>query len=121
MPFIIFFAGLALGMLAPFWWSIMPVSFITAWFFAHSRSKFFWSAFLANALLWLLFIMWWSVPNSFLLANKVSRIYRIPHWSILGLAVVLLGGLLSGLSALCGVLARKMIDRFKAARRRDAA
>jgi hypothetical protein len=108
MIFIIFFAGLIADLALPCWWSIVPISFAAAFLFRRGRYNLFWTAFLANALLWLLFILYRTIPNGDILVQKISAMYRLPHWSLLIILIVFIGGLLSGISAICGAFFRDL-------------
>jgi hypothetical protein len=102
MLFVIFFAGLIADLTIDNWWSIVPISFIAAFYFRNKVRNIFWTGFFANALLWLIFILYKSIPNGNLLAEKISVMYRLPHFGILVILIVMIGGLLSGISANCG-------------------
>ena len=108
MILIIFLAGLIADLALPCWWSIVPISFAAAFLFRRGRYNIFWTAFLANALLWLILILYRTIPNGDILVQKISVLYKLPHWSLLIILIVFVGGFLSGISASCGAYFRDL-------------
>lgn len=108
---IVFFAGLIAHFLLPVWWVAAPIAFFAAFFFAKTNRTAFWTPFLANAALWLVLILVQSIPNNNMLAAKIAPVISMPHWTLLILSAVAIGGLLSGLSGLAGFWAKQWVDQ----------
>jgi len=112
MPFLMMlFWGIIAYFLVPYWWSIAPISFFAAFFLCKTTPAAFWSGFAANALLWMLLILFKTLPNENLLANKMSQLLFLPHWVLLVIVSSLIGGLFSGLSSLSGFLVRRAFNK----------
>lgn len=110
---IIFIAALVAHLLLPVWWVAAPIAFFAAFFFAKSGRTAFWTPFLANAALWLVLILIQSIPNNNMLAAKISPVISMPHWTLLILTAVVIGGVLSGLGGLAGYWAKQWVNQRK--------
>lgn len=88
-------AGLATWLLP--WWMIAVVPFLVVVFF--NIRKPFWVGFWGIALLWLVWILMADTPNEHILSVRMAKLFGLPHYSLLMLVNILLGGLIGGLSA----------------------
>jgi hypothetical protein len=95
----------------PVWWLVVPVAFVASVLLGKSPRQAFWSAFAANALVWGALIAFQVAPSNPLLFQKLSGLFMLPHWSLLIVLAVLIGGLISGLSALSGQYTRQFIKK----------
>jgi len=91
------------------WWLIVPVAFAAAILCGKSSRHAFWSAFLANSVIWTLMIIIKMIPANNILVEKISGLMFLPHWSLLVILAVLIGGLISGSAALAGYLTKQLI------------
>jgi predicted lysophospholipase L1 biosynthesis ABC-type transport system permease subunit len=108
--FIILIASLIISFVLP-WWIIALVSFLAAFWIARGTAHAFWSAFAAIFIVWAVVALFKSVPNNHILATRVSHLFFLPHWSLLLLITSLIGGLVAGMSALSGVMVRRVFKK----------
>jgi hypothetical protein len=85
------------------------MAFIAAMAFGKSNKQSFWSAFLANSLIWGLMITYRMVHSNNILLSKISMMLFLPHWSILVVITILIGGLSGGCGGLAGFLTRRYL------------
>jgi hypothetical protein len=52
-----------------------------------------------------------SLPNENILATRVAHLFQLPHWGLVLLVTVLIGGLVGGMSALSGVLVKRVFEK----------
>src|SRR5215204_1356067 len=110
----LFLVILVLGFAAqfiPVWWIVVPVAFIASVFLGKTPRQAFWSAFAANALVWASLILWQVAPANPILYERISGVFSLPHWGLLVMLAVLIGGLITGLSALSGQYIRQLLKK----------
>ncbi|MBS1523084.1 MAG: hypothetical protein JST50_18935 [Bacteroidetes bacterium] len=94
------------------WWAAAAIAFLTAWVIGKTSGKTFWSGFGAIFVLWVILALIKSIPNDNILASRVIQLFPLPHqWILLLLITALIGGLVGGLAALSGVLAKKAFSK----------
>lgn len=103
---IIFILSLASGFVFT-WWVGAIIAFIAAWFAGKRSGQTFWSGFLAVAAAWLILALFKSVPNDHILASRVAKMIGLPHWTLVLLITLIIGGLAGGMAALSGLLVKK--------------
>ena len=97
--FLSFIAGLYL----PLWWSFAVVAFLVALLVHQKAWKAFLSGFLALFLLWGGLAYFIDVKNESILSEKIALILPLGGSSFLLIFITgFVGGLVSGLSAICG-------------------
>ncbi|MBC7892522.1 MAG: hypothetical protein H7Y12_09935 [Sphingobacteriaceae bacterium] len=108
MPFLLIFLLTALAQYFIPWWGMAAViPFAVAAWRSRSAGGAFGAGFLAVGLLWLLVAGWQSHANDNLLADRMAQVLPLGGSTTLLLAVTaLLGGLVGGISAWAGYLAR---------------
>lgn len=106
---IIFILSLIANFFVP-WWAIAIISFLAAFFLAHTSRHAFWSGFLAIFMVWTVLALFKSVPNDHLMASRMSALFHLPHWGILLLITAFVGALTGGLAAISGELTRKAFN-----------
>jgi hypothetical protein len=98
---ILFLLFLVIGFVLP-WWFITAVGFGAGIKRTGAKLNSFTEAFLACAASWLLLAFYFDARSGFHLSPKIGGLMNLP-WPVLPIFVVaLLGGLISGLSALAG-------------------
>lgn len=113
MPFgIMLLSGAALYYLLPFWWSIVPASFLTAFILCKNGRTAFWAGFCSNALIWCIMIFIKTIPNDNLLAARMAGLFHLPHLTLLLCISVLIGGLFSGFTSLSGYWVRQAVKVY---------
>jgi hypothetical protein len=93
------------SLLQPFlpWYIVAAVAFVTGYFIKQSPLSAFAAGFVAIFLLWISYAFVLSHANNDLLARKVATLLPMGgHVSLLLLVTGIIGGLVSGLSALTG-------------------
>ena len=105
---IIFILSLAFGFVLP-WYVALIVSFASAYLIAKSPGHAFLSGFAGLFLSWLVLALLKSIPNDNLLATRVAHVFHLPNWIVLLLVTAIIGGLVSGMAALSGILLRKAV------------
>jgi hypothetical protein len=98
---IIFVLGIVSGWTG-IWWMIALASFIPALFYRLEAKRTFLSGFLAIFLAWAGDALIRSVMNHHILASRVAHLLFVGNWWCLALLTGVLGGLVAGMSALCG-------------------
>ncbi|MDB5023061.1 MAG: hypothetical protein JWP78_816 [Mucilaginibacter sp.] len=89
------------------WWVVAIVAFFAAFFIGKTSGQSFWSGFGAVFIVWTLLALFKSIPNDNMLAKRVAQLFQLPNWIWILLITALIGGLVSGMSALSGVLVKK--------------
>ncbi len=119
----ILFAGLSiflLGNLCHFglpWWGLAPIAALIGWFVTRNGWVAFLSGFLGGFLLWYAAGWFADNANESMLATKVGHLFMgLQAWKLL-LVTGFLGGLLAGMSALTGTLAKSLL--VKPSRKRN--
>jgi len=105
---------IGLGYLAhlylPWWWLIALVSLLVSLAFGESSLKSFFVGFFSIFCLWLFLTLANSVSNNFLLVDKMSNLFNLPHSSLLILVTALIGGLIGGFSSMTGYFLKTFND-----------
>ncbi len=91
------------------WWIIAVIAFVAALLMANRAAHAFWSGFAALFLAWLVLSLFKSMPNEHQLAERVSQLFGLPHWTLLLLITCIIGGLVGGLSALSGFYIKQVV------------
>lgn len=105
---IILIASFFLQLVLP-WWVILVISFCTCGILGKTAKISFWQPFLAISLLWLGMALFKSIPNHHSLATRVAEMIGLQMWPLVLTLTVLLGGLCTGISGLCGYYFRKVL------------
>lgn len=84
------------------WWIIVPISFFVCLLCCRSSKSAFLQSFSAIFFLWIIAALYISIPNNHLLASRVTQMLKLNSWWLLLLICGLLGGLIAGISGLCG-------------------
>lgn len=95
------------GFITP-WWAICIISFVMALYAGKKPAQAFWSGFGAVFIVWTVLALVKSIPNDHLLAGRMATLFHLPHWTLLLFVVSLVGGLVGGMSALSGLLVRRL-------------
>lgn len=103
---IILILSLITGFITP-WWLAAIIAFVTAVYAGKKPAQAFWSGFIAVFIVWIVLILFKTVPNNHVLADRVAILFHLPHWTFLLIITALLGGLVGGMSALSGFLVRR--------------
>ena len=94
------------------WWVAAPIAFLAALFVGKTSGKAFLSGFGAIFALWTILALMKSIPNDNVLASRVIQLFPLPHqWILLLLITALIGGMVGGMAALSGVLAKKAFSK----------
>jgi hypothetical protein len=101
---------LILGNLSHFglpWWAVVPIAAAAGWFFPLSVGKSFSTAFAAGTMLWWFNAFLLNTANMGALSAKIGVLFQgLQGWHLLT-ATGFLGGVLAGLGAATGHLARE--------------
>ena len=90
------------------WWAACILAFAAAVFFGKTSRQSFWSGFAGLGLAWIALALLKSFPNEHILATRVANLFHLPHWGLLLAITVVIGGLAGGMSALSGVLMKRV-------------
>lgn len=90
------------------WWAACVLAFMAASYFGTTSGQAFWSGFAGLALAWTALALLKSFPNDHLLANRVAHLFHLPNWLLLLTVTALIGGLAGGMSALSGMLVKRV-------------
>ena len=94
------------------WWIVALIAFLAALFLGKTSGKSFWSGFGGVFIVWVILALIKSIPNDNMLASRVIQLFPLPHnWILLLLITALIGGLLGGMSALSGILVKKVFTK----------
>ena len=92
------------------WWGFAPLVFLVALTLSKKGGQAFLSGFLGLALLWGGYAFCYSSMNDGIMANRMGQVLGgLPGGGMI-LITIFLGGLLGGLSAWSGQLARKLFQ-----------
>lgn len=95
------------------WWIISLIAFGAAFWKANSGKHAFWSGFSAVFVLWILTGLFYSIPNGNILANRVGLMLGLPdttiNWLIVLLLTGIVGGLTAGFCSLAGYYVRQVV------------
>ena len=98
------------GYLLP-WWAACILAFAAALFFGKTSGQAFWSGFAGLALAWVALALLKSFPNEHILATRVAHLFHLPNWLLLLAVTALIGGLAGGMSALSGLLVKRVFEK----------
>jgi uncharacterized membrane protein YhaH (DUF805 family) len=107
---IILILSFASGFFLP-WWVVAIAAFSAAFFAGKTPRQAFWSGFSAVFIVWIVLALFKSIPNNHILATKVAQLFHLPGWWLLLLITGIIGGLVSGLAALSGLLLQKAFEK----------
>jgi len=93
------------------WWAACILAFAAAIFYGKTSGQSFWSGFAGLGLAWIALALLKSFPNEHILAGRVSRMFHLPHWLLLLVVTAIIGGLVGGMSALSGMLVRRVFNK----------
>jgi hypothetical protein len=94
------------------WWIVALIAFLAALFLGKTSGKSFWSGFGGVFIVWVILALIKSIPNAHMLASRVIQLFPLPHnWILLLLITALIGGLVGGMSALSGILVKKVFTK----------
>jgi hypothetical protein len=89
------------------WWMIAVVPFIVGIVMHSNGKKSFLAGFLGIAIFWLIAALMKDLPNEHILSTRMASVFGLPNYGLFMLVVVLVGGLIGGLSAWAGGLLRE--------------
>ena len=84
------------------WWIVIVISFAVCGVIGKTKKISFWQPFLAVATLWLGMALYKSDPNGHVLAGRIAVMFGVKVWYAVLAITVVLGGLIAGISGLCG-------------------
>ncbi|MFL0352962.1 hypothetical protein [Xanthomarina sp. GH4-25] len=85
------------------WWSIMVAAFATSLFISLKRVAVFVVPFLATTLFWMVYALWLSNTNDFVLAKKIAVLLPLGgNAYLLTLVTGIIGGIAAGISGIFG-------------------
>ncbi|RWU08404.1 hypothetical protein [Pedobacter chitinilyticus] len=96
------------------WWVVIVVSFATCGIIGKTGKISFWQPFLAILVLWTGMALYKSMPNHHLLASRVAEMFGLKVWPAILAVTAIIGGLVAGISGLCGYYFRKSTITSKA-------
>ncbi|WP_293299716.1 hypothetical protein [Pedobacter sp. UBA4863] len=96
------------------WWAVIVVSFATCGIIGKTDKISFWQPFFAILILWTGMALYKSFPNNHILANRVAEMFGLKVWPAILAVSTLIGGLVAGISGLCGYHFRKATIKSKA-------
>lgn len=91
------------------WWIIAIVAFIFGFMTDLKRGHAFVAGFLGIGIFWLVTALWHDMPNQHILSQKMALLFHLPNYGLFILITVLAGSLVGGLSALSGIMLRKVL------------
>jgi uncharacterized membrane protein YhaH (DUF805 family) len=107
---VILILSFASGYFLP-WWVVAIAAFLTAFLIGKTSGQSFWSGFSAVFIVWTVLALFKSIPNDHILAKRVATLFQLPNWLLLLFITALIGGLVGGMSALSGVLLKKIFRK----------
>jgi hypothetical protein len=108
---IILILSFASGYFLP-WWVVAIAAFLAALFIGKTPKQSFWSGFGAIFVGWTTLALFKSIPNNHILADRVVKLFPLPHhWISILIVTALIGGLVGGMSALSGVLLKRAFQK----------
>ena len=93
------------------WWAACLLAFAAAIILGKTSGQSFWSGFAGLGSAWIALALLKSFPNDHILATRVAKMFQLPHWSLVLLVTALIGGLVGGMSALSGMLVRRVFEK----------
>jgi len=92
------------------WWSLAAATLAVAVAMRLAPGRAFGAGFIAIALLWAGWALWWDIPNDHLLSGRMAKVFSLPHYSLLLMVTVLIGAMIGGLGAWSGAHLRRLIS-----------
>jgi energy-coupling factor transporter transmembrane protein EcfT len=105
---VILILSFALQLFLP-WWLIIVIAFATCGIIGKTAKISFWQPFFAILLLWAGMALYKSFPNQHLLAGRIAEMFGLKVWPAILAVTSILGGIVAGISGLCGYYFRKSI------------
>jgi hypothetical protein len=94
------------------WWAAAVIAFIAALMFGGKAGKGFLSGFGAVFVAWTILALMKSIPNDNILASRMVHLFPLPdNWIWVLVVTAIIGGLVGGISALSGALARRAFNK----------
>lgn len=94
------------------WWHVMVAGFVSSLFFNLDHLAVFFIPFLAVFLFWIVYALWLSNANDFILAEKIAVLLPLGgNWAVLLLVTGCVGGIATGVAALLGKQCRLLVMR----------
>jgi len=109
---IIFVLTLAFGFISS-WWFAAIIAFAAALYAGRTGPQAFWSGFGAVFAVWIVLILFKTVPNDHILASRVAVLFHLSSWILLMFITALIGGLVAGTAALSGVMVKRVFEKAK--------
>ena len=107
---IIFIITLASGFIFT-WWAIAITAFVAAFYAGKTSSHAFWSGFFAIAAAWLILILFKTLPNDHILADRIAKMLQLPGWIFVMIITLLIGAIVGGMAALSGLLLKRIFNK----------
>lgn len=107
---IIFIITLASGFIFT-WWAIAIIAFVAAFYAGKTSVQAFWSGFFAIAASWLILILFKTVPNNHILADRVAKMLQLSNWILVMVITQLIGGVVGGMASLSGLLVKRVFEK----------
>lgn len=95
-----------LGLFLPWWSLAISCLILGAWLGKKGTSSFAYG-FLGIGMLWLIQSMVTHIGNDGILTERIADLFSLPHYSLVILVTVIIGGLAGGLSSMTGYFAKK--------------
>ena len=89
------------------WWMIAVIPFITGIVMHSNGKRSFLAGFVGIAIFWLVAALMKDLPNEHILSGRMASVFGLPNYGLFLCVVVLVGGLIGGLSAWAGGLLRE--------------
>lgn len=105
--FIIAVASAIAEWFAP-WWIIAVVAVVAGFLSRLSTGKAFLAGFSGIALLWLVVALYRDLPNDHILSARMAQLFSLPSFGLFIAVIVLIGGIVGGLSAWSGAQIRRL-------------
>lgn len=87
----------------------MVAVFATAFVKPAGGKQLFLRGFLALFISWFVLCAWSALQNDHIMATRIATLFGLPHWLLLVVCAALLGGLVSGLTALAAGYVRNLL------------
>jgi hypothetical protein len=101
-----------LQMATPFWWWIMVVPFVYGTALAPTALRGLAVGILSSGLLWTAGALFYFCSGGGIITGRMSAMISAPVWLIIT-AIILIGAVSGGLSALCGYYLRRSFQKSK--------
>ncbi len=108
--FLIFILCLATSYVMP-WWAVAIIAFVASVYAGKRPAQAFWSGFGSVFFVWMILAIFKSIPNDHMLVMRVAALFGLPNWILLLLITAIIGGLVGGMSALSGLLVKRLFEK----------